>query len=195
MGYGSIAKGLASTVGNTALDAVPGGKAVKGLVKGIKSLLGGGGNKWDKSLKETRAAGKAGDVATLQFKLANTKYPQVAKSAKAYLDVLMAKSTGSRSDGWLMTKTAAPVLVAGAGPMSSAQSGVSSQGSQSLPLPSPASRRRRRKRRSSYRSHSRKSRGHSRKSRSGKKRRTSTHRKRKLKFGSRKWRMKYLGHK
>jgi hypothetical protein len=194
MGYGSIAKGLASTVGNTALDAVPGGKAVKSIIKSVGSLFGGGGNKWDKSLRETRAAGKAGDVATLQYKLANTKYPQVAKSAKAYLDVLLAKSTGSRSDGWLTTKIAAPTLIAGAGPMGG--TGVINQGSQSLPLPSPGSRRRRRKRRSSYRSHSRKSRSHSRKSYT-RRRKTTTHhrRKRKLKFGSRAWRMKYLGHK
>ena len=192
MAYGAIAKGLAKGVADTALDVVPGGKTVKGIVKGITSLFGGGGNKWDKSLRETRAAGKSGDIATLQFKLANTKYPQVAKSAKAYLDVLLAKSTGSRSDGWLTTKATAPVILSGAGPLSSGSGSIPLSGSPAMPG-APA-RKRRRKRRKSYR-YSYSHRRRSRKSSSHRRRRTTTHhRKRKLKFGSRAWRMKYLGH-
>lgn len=197
MGYGAIAKGLAGKAASTALDIVPGGKTVKGVVSTITGLLGKG-PAWQKAKDRVRKAGHAGDIeylkaATGKYGTAGSKFANVRDYAQRYLDVLQAKSTGSRSDGWLQTKAQAPVIISGAGPMNGGAT-VMGKGSQSLPLPSPASRTRRRKRRSSYRSHSRKAKGHTRKSRTTR-RRSATKRKRTLKFGSRAWRQKYLGHK
>lgn len=202
MGYPTIAKSLA----NTALDIVPGGSVAKGVIKSIGGIFGGKGPKYAKSLAETRAAGKAGDIATLQYKLTNTKYPEVAKSAKAYLDLLLAKSTGSRSDGYLQLKGKQPVLVAGGGPMTgipqtklpagSAPAGGWGSGGHTeseLEMVYGYGKKKRRKRRKKA----------TRKSRSSRRKRTSASRRkskkrstrgRKLKFGSAAYRKKYLGH-
>jgi hypothetical protein len=181
MGYPAIAKSLAGT----ALDIVPGGSAVKGVLKGVTSLFGGKGPKYAKSLAETRAAGKAGDIATLQYKLANTKYPQVAASAKAYLDLLQAKSTGSRSDGMQWLKAQTPVLVSGGGPMGGITSSLVGMNDVTG---EPRKRRRKSSKRSRKSSSSRRSKPRTR--RKSKKRSSG----RRLKFGSKAYREKYLGH-
>jgi hypothetical protein len=203
MGYPAVAKSLV----NAGLDIVPGGKTVGGIIKGVGSLFGGKGNKWDKSLAETRAAGKAGDNATLQYKLTNTKYPQVAKSARAYLDLLQAKSTGSRSEGMQWLKARQPVMVGGGGPMtgSSGREQLKAMGhvmftpsGEYVPYdenPDGTPKRRRRRRKSSKR-RTRKSRSTRRsKARTRRKSKKRSTGKRRLKFGSAAYRKKYLGHK
>lgn len=197
MAYG-LAKNLIEKGGkqivSKALDVVPGGSVVKGVVSTITGLLGKG-PAWQKAKDRVRKAGHAGDIeylkaATGRYGTPGSKYPNVREYAQRYLDVLQAKSTGSRSDGWLVTKVTSPPISSGAGPMNAGgpMPPAGSLGSY------PPKRRRRRHRRSSYRSHSRKAKTH-RKSRSRRRSTSTHHRKRKLKFGSRAWRMKYLGHK
>lgn len=202
MGYG-LAKNLAGGVAKAALDVVPGGKVITSVLKKIPIVGGllGGGPPDAKAMERARKAGHAaaaGDQAALlwlkQAAAGGSKYASVQQRAQDWLNVL-AKSGGSRSDGWLQVKAQGPVLQTGAGPMNPYGDPTYGSGTREDPYRgSPENRTsRRRRRRSSYRAHSRKAKTH-RKSRTTKRRR-ATSRSRKLKFGSRAWRQKYLGHK
>jgi len=68
-----------------ALKASPIGGIASKAGKLVSGLFGGGTPGYSKSLRETRAAARSGDVALLRFKLANSKYWQVRKAANQAL--------------------------------------------------------------------------------------------------------------
>lgn len=127
---------VAARIGSRILNSTPAGRAVGRVVGLAKGLFGSGSPPYSKSLRETRAAARAGDVATLRYKLANTKYSKVRKAARKALERL-----GNRMPGGAPAlPSAVPAILRGAGPRSPRKA-----------KRRPAGRRKARKRRASSR--------------------------------------------